>query len=114
MASSKRPYASIERELVRTLTRACETAKYEIDGFVWLTHEVDYQQFPQSLRVIWMFDSEASLQLAASGPGRARMLELTQAAFDEIGISVSQIAAHVSWRREPAASRRDASRGQGH
>ncbi|PZW64390.1 hypothetical protein F471_03911 [Pseudomonas sp. URMO17WK12:I1] len=60
MAASKRKYAGIERELIRTLTDACETAKSEIVGFQWLTHEVDYERFPESLLVTWMFDSEAN------------------------------------------------------
>lgn len=38
MAASKRKYAGIERELIRTLTDACETAKSEIVGFQWLAH----------------------------------------------------------------------------
>lgn len=35
MPSPKRKYSSIERELIRTLTLACETAKSEIVGFQW-------------------------------------------------------------------------------
>ncbi len=33
MPSPKRKYSGIERELIRTLTLACETAKSEIVGF---------------------------------------------------------------------------------
>ncbi|WP_277372217.1 hypothetical protein [Pseudomonas sp. AA-38] len=95
MASPKRKYSAIERELIRTLTAACETAKSEIVGFQWLTHEVDYQQFPQSLVVTWMFDSEANRARALACTDKARMLALTQAAFDEVGISLADIAAHV-------------------
>lgn len=53
MSLSKRDQAHIERRLVATLTEACETAKAEIVGFCWLTHEIDYAVFPSSLRVIW-------------------------------------------------------------
>lgn len=111
MPSPKRKYSSIERELIRTLTLACETAKSEIVGFQWLTHDVDYERFPQSLRVIWMFDSEASRARALASPDKARMLALTQAAFDEVGISVSSIAEHVAFSVEQPARGK---RGQGH
>ena len=111
MPSPKRKYSAIERELIRMLTTACETAKSEIVGFQWLTHDVDYERFPQSLRVIWMFDSEASRARALASPDKARMLELTQVALDEVGISVSSIADHVAFSVErPARGKR----GQGH
>jgi len=107
MPSPKRKYSGIERELIRSLTTACETAKSEIVGFQWLTHDVDYEQFPQSLVVTWMFDSEAH----KAGSDKARMQALTQTAFDEVGISVSTIASHVAFSVEQPARGK---RGQGH
>ncbi|WFS17291.1 hypothetical protein P9K38_17780 [Pseudomonas sp. 905_Psudmo1] len=111
MPSPKRKHSGIERELIRTLTLACETAKSEIVGFQWLTHDVDYERFPQSLCVTWMFDSEASRARALASSDKARMLELTLAAFDEVGISVSSIATHVAFSVERQARGK---RGQGH
>nr|WP_059391274.1 hypothetical protein [Pseudomonas toyotomiensis] len=111
MPSPKRKHSGIERELIRTLTLACKTAKSEIVGFQWLTHEVDYERFPQSLRVIWMFDSEASRARALASSDKARMLALTLGAFDEVGISVSNIAEHVAFSVEQPARGK---RGQGH
>ncbi|TWD99037.1 hypothetical protein FB481_11819 [Pseudomonas sp. AG1028] len=111
MAASKRKYAGIERELIRTLTEACETAKSEIVGFQWLTHEVDYERFPESLLVTWMFDSEASKTRALTSADRAMMLALTQAAFEAVGISVARINEHVAFSVEQPARGK---RGQGH
>lgn len=111
MPSPKRKYSAVERELIRTLTLACETAKSEIVGFQWLTHDVDYERFPQSLCVTWMFDSEASSARALASSDKVRMLELTQAAFEEVGISVSSIAEHVAFSVEQPARGK---RGQGH
>lgn len=111
MAASKRKFAGIERELIRTLTEACETAKSEIVGFQWLTHDVDYQRFPESLLVIWMFDSEAIKARALGGSDKTRMLELTLAAFEAVGISVVRINEHVAFSVEQPARGK---RGQGH
>ncbi|WP_275545754.1 MULTISPECIES: hypothetical protein [unclassified Pseudomonas] len=111
MPSPKRRYSGIERELIRALTLACETAKSEVVGFQWLTHDVDYEQFPQSLVVTWVFDTEANKARALASADKARMLALTLAAFDEVGISVSRIADHVAFSVErPARGKR----GQGH
>lgn len=50
----------IEREIIRELTQVCEEAKFDHDGFIWLTHEVDYQRFPQSLKVTLVFNESVS------------------------------------------------------
>lgn len=94
-ASSKRKHASLERELARALTWACELAKSEIIGFEWLTHRVDYDRFPESLIVTWVFDSDRHMNAALASQSKARMQALTQAAFEEIGITVLDITAHV-------------------
>ena len=87
MLLSKRDQARIERRLVATLTEACETAKAEIEGFSWLTHEVDYTVFPASLMVTWIFDTLATFmrtsvlnaRLGGSEAVRARAVTLTPA-----------------------------------
>ena len=100
MPPSNRKYAGIERELVRALTWACETAKSEITGFEWLTHRVDYERLSQSLVVTWVFDSDASMNAALASQDKLRMQALTQAAFEDVGVSVSAIAAHVEFDSE--------------
>jgi hypothetical protein len=100
MPSSKRKHAGIERELVRALTWACETAKSEIAGFEWLTHRVDYERLADSLVVTWVFDSDASMNAALASQDKQRMQALSQAAFDDVGISVSTTAVHVEFDSE--------------
>ncbi|MGM0526586.1 MAG: hypothetical protein ACQEQ8_10405 [Pseudomonadota bacterium] len=50
----------LERAIIRELTQVCEAAKFEHEGFIWLTHEVDYQRFPQSLKVTLVFKENVS------------------------------------------------------
>jgi hypothetical protein len=91
MSSSKRENARIERQLAVALTEACEVAKAEIPGFEWLTHEVNHAQFQQSLRVIWVFDSQASKTRAVSAGQNKRMCELTAAALNDVGIGLQAV-----------------------
>lgn len=100
MTLSKRDQAHLERRLIATLTEACETAKSEIVGFLWLTHELDYAAFPSSLRVIWVFDTQVSKDRALAGGERERMVELTAMALKEAEVIVSKIAAHVQFDSE--------------
>lgn len=50
MLLGKRDQTRMERQLSSCLTQACEAGKAEIVGFSWLTHEVDYARFPESLQ----------------------------------------------------------------
>lgn len=91
MPSTKRDSARIERRLVATLTEACETAKAEIPGFDWLTHEVDYAAFPQSLRVIWVFDTRSNKEQALAKGEDQRMRELTGTALKDAGVDLPSL-----------------------
>ena len=72
-AMGKREIARVERELVLCLTEACETAKAEIVGFSWLTHHLDPDSFPASLRITWVFEREADKAAAVAGDAKVRM-----------------------------------------
>ena len=112
MPLSKRDQAHIERRLVATLTEACETAKAEIAGFSWLTHEMDYGVFPSSLMVVWVFDTQANKdQALASGQGE-RMVELTAVALREADVLVSPVSAHVHFDTEEQCQRANAGNWQ--
>jgi hypothetical protein len=105
MGLSKREQSQIERLLVATLTEACETAKAELVGFAWLTHEVDYAEFPSSLRVVWVFDTQAQKdQALASGQG-GRMIELTAEALNTAQVSLNPVSAHVQFDSEEECQR---------
>jgi hypothetical protein len=105
MLLSKRDQARIERGLAATLTEACETAKAEIVGFAWLTHEVDYAAFPASLRVVWVFDTQLNKDQALAGEHRARMFELTAVALDAADVATENVAAHVQFDSEEQCQR---------
>lgn len=112
MLLSKREQAHIERRLVATLTEACETAKAEIVGFSWLTHEMDYAVFPSSLMVVWIFDTQANKDRAlASGQGE-RMVELTAVALGEADVLVSPVSAHVHFDSDEQCQRAHAGNWQ--
>lgn len=105
MQLTKRDQARIERRLASTLTGACETAKAQIVGFVWLTHEVDYAAFPASLRVVWVFDTVSNQELALASEHRARMVELTAIALSAADVAVKNVSAHVQFDSEEQCQR---------
>lgn len=100
MPSSKRDHARIERRLIGSLTDACEAAKAEIVGFDWLTHEADYQAFPRSLRVIWVFDTLLNKERALAAGQDQRMVELTSIALEQADVTVPNVQRHVYFDSE--------------
>jgi len=97
----------MERQLSSCLTQACEAGKAEIVGFSWLTHEVDYARFPESLQVTWIFVTEAQRALAIGQGQGARMQVLTRAALAEAGIDMDALIAPVRFDSEEACKRTD-------
>ncbi|MFJ7110628.1 hypothetical protein ACIQU2_24030 [Pseudomonas sp. NPDC098740] len=108
MLLSKRDQAQIERRLIAALTKACETAKAEIVGFSWLTHDVDYARFPSSLMVVWVFDTDANRDEVLANGQDKRMLELTTLALSEANVHVSQVSANVHLDTEEQCQRSNA------
>lgn len=107
MSLTKREQSRIERTLAATLTDACEAAKAEIVGFEWLTHDVDYQRFPASLRVIWVFASQAE-QDAAIAKGQERLMQaLTAAALQAADVALENPAVQVRLDNEQQCLRVD-------
>ncbi|OPA87593.1 hypothetical protein BFW86_19250 [Pseudomonas fluorescens] len=100
MPPTKRDSARLERQLIATLTDACETAKAEIPGFEWLTHTVDYTAFPHSLRVTWVFDTRANKDRALTAGADQRMRELTAAALHKADVPPLPMARCVQFDSE--------------
>ncbi|MBC3413744.1 hypothetical protein HU720_20845 [Pseudomonas sp. SWRI51] len=105
MAGNKRALARLEREMVACLTDACATAQAEIVGFVWLTHQVDLDDFPASLRITWVFSDDTAKAQALAGEARERMLALTGQALRDAGINLAHAAWHVRFDSEEACWR---------
>lgn len=56
----------IDNTLIAVLTEVCDIALDAVDGFQWLTHQVNYQQWPQSLTITCVFDRNQQLDAAIS------------------------------------------------
>lgn len=102
MVKSKRRQNQMERQLIATLTEACETVKAEMLGFSWLTHDNGNHEFPAGLRVTWIFDTQANLDQALANGGDERMRALTKGALEETGIDSELVAACLQFDSEEA------------
>lgn len=56
----KKSDKQLEGRIILQLTQVCEAAKADYSGFIWLTHTVNYQRFPQSLKMTLVFNQSIS------------------------------------------------------
>lgn len=84
------------------MTKACEVAKLEVDGFVWLTHLVNYSKFPDSLSVICIFDTKAKLEQSRQAAKDQLIIDLIMTELKQINIGFNNINQHISFDTEEA------------
>lgn len=105
MVITKRQQRQMERQLIASLTEACEAAKAEIPGFDWLTHDNGKQEFPAGLRVTWIFDTQMNLDRALANGDDQRMREWTRVALEEAGIDSQLLSTCLQFDSEEACAR---------
>lgn len=85
----------LDNNVVQALTKVCDFAKANIDGFVWLTHTADYSNFPNSLVVTCVFDTQQSLDQARSISDNMVLIKLVHQHLLKAGILLKQAKHNV-------------------
>lgn len=85
-----------ENALRAALTEACDIALKKHEGFVWLTHFVNYQNFPGSLSVTCVFDTNEQLS-KANKEGLRIIIKDKLASID---INIKDIRKNISFDTE--------------
>jgi len=107
MVLTKRQLQQQENALIKALTTACESAKVQIPGFKWLTHDYDQNHFPTGLRVIWIFDSQQTMDDAIEAGLDALMHSLSNDALIQAGLNIKSSSFRVAFDNEQACQRVD-------
>lgn len=90
----------LDNQIRLALTDVCETALKHIEGFQWLTHIVNYSDFPKSLQVICVFDTNNNLmQYKQSGTNQG-LAELIESKCRNLGIKINNIDKHLGYDTE--------------
>lgn len=90
----------LENQIRLALTDLCDTELQKFTGFQWLTHLVNYANFPKSLKVICVFDTNDHLSIFMEKKSNHESSALIQAKLLEIGISLKNISNHVAYDTE--------------
>jgi hypothetical protein len=84
------------------LTKVCELALDDVPGFKWLTHFVNYRNFPSSLSVVCVFDTNDDLSSALNTHKDDYLRKLIQTELSAVGIYIRDMKQHVSFDTEEA------------
>ena len=90
----------IDNQLRLVLTEACEIALKDIHGFQWLTHLVNYSNFPKSLKVVCVFDTNENLSYFMSKKTKIELDGLIQLKLSTINLAVNNATDHVFYDTE--------------
>lgn len=82
------------------LTDICEDFMKDFDGFLWLTHEADYDNFPQSLRMTFVFASQAHLDGFVASDGYPQLITKLEKQLSQIKIRFKRIQDQMAFTVE--------------
>jgi hypothetical protein len=101
----KKSDKKIDNALREALTHVCETALESVDGFVWLTHLVNYNAFPNSLKIICVFETDLALVSAYDAKQDDYLCSLINNELSDVNIKLNKLRQQVSFDTEEACER---------
>lgn len=94
-----------DNQLRLVLTQVCEVALKDIQGFQWLTHTANYNNFPQSLKVVCVFDSNESLDSYRQSQYNYKLVSLIKSELEGMQIRLKNIEKHITYDSEENCER---------
>lgn len=95
----------LDNQIRETLTELCDELLDLNMGFEWLTHLVDYDRLPQSLKIICVFQSEEAQTNFANSTHYSDLKHSLQARLKKLNITLKDINKHVFLDNEEACER---------
>jgi hypothetical protein len=92
----------IDNNVCKALTMACEASLHEVPGFVWLTHRANYTNFPASLVVTCVFETEADIDVMKTQLQDELLRNVIQKQLLNVGVVVKNIKQQVHFDSEEA------------
>ena len=104
LSPMKKSDKKIENSIREALTAVCELALEDVAGFKWITHFVNYNDFPDSLSVVCVFDTDDALACVVSTHQDDYLRTLIREKLDAAGIPIASMRQQVSFDTEEACN----------
>ena len=95
----------LDDNICKALTIACESFLDDIVGFSWLTHRVNYTNFPGSLVVTCVFNTDAEIEAMLALKQDEILRATIQKQLLKVGVVVKNIKQCVRFDSEEACER---------
>ncbi len=90
----------IDNNVRVALTKVCDEALDKVEGFEWLTHQANYTNFPASLLVTCIFQTDAHLDEAIEGGDTAWLQKRIQSQLLKVGVKFKTLGKQVIFDTE--------------
>ena len=90
----------IDKQIISALTEVCDSSLKAFTGFEWLTHRVNYTNFPKSLKIMCVFDTNDNLLCFRENNGSHEFNVFIQKALFGIDINIHNIIPHIVYDTE--------------
>ncbi|MCL1137081.1 Fis family transcriptional regulator [Shewanella pneumatophori] len=80
----------IDKLISGALTLVCESAKEDVNGFLWLTHQVNFSKVSDSLVIRFMFESQTALSEAIEIGQTQQLALLSERILNQHDIKLTQ------------------------
>ena len=103
----KKNEKKLDNKLRNALMEVCEKAIDEDNGFKWLTHFVNFNNFPKSLIIVCVFDTNAALDSAKLNNQDGELIELIDSELQKAQFSIRDISQHIKFDTEENCDRQN-------
>lgn len=95
----------IDNNIRRALTAVCEQMLKDVAGFQWLTHQADYSNFPASLLITCVFNSDSDWSRGSEVGHLQTIRKRIQAKLLNTGVVLKKLEQQVIFDSEEACDR---------
>ncbi len=95
----------IDNNVCKALTIACESSLHDVEGFIWLTHRANYTNFPASLVITCIFNTNDEVALMKEQQLDDLLRNTIQKQLLKIGVVVKKIDKQVQFDSEESCEK---------
>lgn len=95
----------LDKNICKALTIACENSLHTIEGFSWLTHRVNFTNFPASLIVTCVFETDEDIKQMAENNLADGFRKSIQKELLKVAVIIKNLNRNIQFDSEEACSR---------
>jgi hypothetical protein len=95
----------LDNNVCKALTIVCENSLHEISGFRWLTHRANYTNFPASLVVTCVFNTDVEVTAMKAEKLDELLRQAIQKQLLKVGVVLKHINQNVHFDSEESCQR---------